>query len=320
MLRFIVRRLLFAVLLVFVVSSAAFLLTRLAPGDYATNVLGFGATGETVSQTRARYGLNQSAAAHYVEWVERAVRLDLGTSMLYGRPVGELVRSRLANTAVLGLTALILATLVGLPLGVAIGSGALKWARPLVGAASMVALSLPPLLTSLVLVFVSARTGWLPIGGMTSADAAGSGFTAYVADLATHLPLPALALALPIAALLERLQSRSMAEAMQAPFVAPVLARGMSRRRIVWRHLLPLAARPVVAVYGLVVGSLLSGSFAVEIVTAWPGLGRLMLDALRARDVLLVAGCAAWGAIVLASANLAADLALAALDPRTREQ
>ena len=86
-----------------------------------------------------------------------------------------------------------------------------------------------------------------------------------------------------------------------------------------WRHALPLAARPVVAVYGLVVGSLLSGSFAVEIVTAWPGLGRLMFDALRARDVFLVAGCATVGAMVVAGANLAADLALAALDPRTRE-
>jgi ABC-type dipeptide/oligopeptide/nickel transport system permease component len=154
---------------------------------------------------------------------------------------------------------------------------------------------------------------------MTSADAHGAGAAAWLADLARHLPVPALALAVPMAALIERLQSRATAEVLAAPHAAAALARGVSRARLVWRHLVPIAARPVVAVYGLVAGTLLSGSFAVEMVTAWPGLGRLMVDALRARDVFLVAGCATAGALVVAATNLAADLALLAIDPRTRE-
>jgi peptide/nickel transport system permease protein len=317
--RYLVRRVLFAVLLVAIASSAAFFLTRLAPGDYATDLLGFGAREETVARTRARYGLDRPVLAQYAEWAGRAVRLDLGTSLLYGRPVAELVGSRLANTAVLGATALALATLAGFPLGVAMGAGRLSWARPIVASFSMVALSLPPLLTSLALVFLAARTGWLPVGGMTSADVASAGWTAWLADVARHLPVPALALALPMAAFIERLEARAMADAAAAPHATAARARGVGHARLVWRHLVPLSARPVVAVYGLVAGSLLSGSFAVEVVTAWPGLGRLLVDALRARDVFLVAGCAMAGALVVSATNLAADLALSAIDPRTRE-
>ena len=110
-----------------------------------------------------------------------------------------------------------------------------------------------------------------------------------------------------------------MSEAVSEPFVIAALARGVPRSRIVWRGALKAALRPIAAVYGLVIGSLLSGSFVVEVITAWPGLGSLMLQALRTRDVFLVAGCAGAGALFLACGTLVSDLALAALDPRTGE-
>jgi peptide/nickel transport system permease protein len=131
--------------------------------------------------------------------------------------------------------------------------------------------------------------------------------------------VPVLALALPIAAMFERLQAQAMTETLEQPFVLATLARGVPRRRIVWRDALRAALRPIASVYGLVAGTLLSGSFAVEITTAWPGLGRLMLDALRARDVYLVAGCAAAGSIFLAAGTLLSDAALAAVDPRSTQ-
>ena len=145
---------------------------------------------------------------------------------------------------------------------------------------------MPPLLTSLFLIFVAARTGWMPIAGMRSPGAPATGLTL---DLLHHLVVPAGALALPLAAMFERLQAQAMAETMGAPFVLATIARGIPRRRVVWRDALKPALRPVAAMYGLVVGTLLSGSFVVEVITAWPGLGRLMLDALRARDRL--SGC-----------------------------
>jgi peptide/nickel transport system permease protein len=177
-------------------------------------------------------------------------------------------------------------------------------------------LSMPPLLTSLFLIFVAARTGWMPIAGMRSAGEPPTGLTL---DLLHHLLVPAAALALPLAAMFERLQAQAMAEAIGAPFVLATLARGVPRSRVIWRDALKASLRPVAAVYGIVVGTLLSGSFVVEVITAWPGLGRLMLDALRARDVFLVAGCAAAGSIFLALGSLLSDAALALVDPRAAE-
>ena len=131
--------------------------------------------------------------------------------------------------------------------------------------------------------------------------------------------VPVLALALPLAALLERLQAQATSEVIAQRFVLAAVARGIPRSRVVWRHALKASLAQVASMYGVIAGTVLSGSFAVEIVTAWPGLGRLMLDALRARDVYLVAGCAAAGAVFLAAATLLSDLALALVDPRVTE-
>jgi peptide/nickel transport system permease protein len=313
--RLLVRRLLVAALLVFVVSSASLVLARLAPGDFATASLGPSASADLVARTRARYGLERSVARQYTSWLSHAVRWDFGRSMAYDRPVADLVPERAANTALLALAALLVATLVGLPLGVVTGSRPSGPLASSVRAVSVVLLSMPPLLTSLLLVFLAARTGWLPVGGMASGDP--GAFRA--ADLARHMIVPVAALALPIAALFERLQSQALHEVTAERFVLAARARGIPWRRIVWRDALRAALIPVLSIYGIVIGSLLSGSFAVEMVSAWPGLGRLMLDALRARDVYLVAGCAAAGSLFLAVGTLAGDLALAVVDPRARE-
>ena len=314
MLAYLLRRLTFAVLLVFTVSSASLILVRLAPGDFADVQLGAGASAELKAQTRALYGLDRSIAAQYRDWLVDAVRLDFGRSLMYGSPVSSLVRDYAANTAVLAATALALATVVGLPLGIV--SGSRRGVMPdLIRSISVVLLSAPPLLTSLVLLVIAARTKWLPVGDMRSAGAVSSPTT----DLLWHLIVPATALALPIAAMFERLQSQAMAETIRQPYVIAALARGVPRPRIVWRDALKAALRPAAAVYGVIVGSLLSGSFAVETVTSWPGLGQLMLGALRARDLYLVAGCAAAGSVFLAIGTLLSDIALFAIDPRAAE-
>lgn len=329
MARFLVQRLVFAALLVFLVSSLSLMLVRLAPGDYASDLFGgIGANPSLVAATRATYGLDVPLVEQYTVWLGRAARLDFGNSLVYRRPVNELLRQRAANTAVLALISLVVATLIGVPLGVLTGSG-----RGLVchtvRAVSIMVLSVPPLLMSLLLVFLAARTGWVPVGGMTSAPidsgfgirdpGFGAGWGTGVADVAWHLPLPVLALALPIAAMLERLLAQSMTDTIGAPFILSAAARGVSRRRLVWRHALRVALRPILSIYGLVIGTLLSGSFMVEIITAWPGLGRLTYDALRGRDVYLVAGCAAAGALFLAIGSLISDAAQVAVDPRLRE-
>ncbi len=183
---------------------------------------------------------------------------------------------------------------------------------------SVIGLSVPPLIGSLALVFLAARTGWFPVGGMTSSAGVEMTWAQWLADLARHLPLPALALAIPLAATLERLQSEAIESASHESFVAASRARGVDRMRSILRHAWPVSLRPVLGLYGVMIGSLFSGSFVVEVVTSWPGLGRLMFDALRARDLFLVAGCAATGAFFLAAGTLIADLLLAYTDPRVR--
>jgi len=232
----------------------------------------------------------------------------------------------LANTALLAVSALALATAIGLPLGVISATRAAGPVTAAIRASSLVLLSTPPLLTSLVLVFAAARTGWLPTGGMQTpgptdlgVHTANSISAGRTLDLLRHMVVPVLALALPLAALLERLQAQATTEVIAQRFMLATVARGVPRSRVVWRHALKAALAQVAAMYGVIGGTVLSGSFVVEIVTAWPGLGRLTLDALRARDLYLAAGCAAAGALFLAAATLLSDLVLALVDPRVAE-
>ena len=320
MARYIARRVVAALVLVAVVSSGALLLTRLAPGDFASELFGSGASAEAIARERATYGLDRPIGSQYLTWLGRAARFDFGVSLIYHRPVAELVRQRALNTSILALAALLLATALGLPAGIVTGSRRRGLLPSIIRAASIVLLSLPSLITSLVLVLVAARTGWLPTGGMQSAGASEAGALAGLADLVRHLPLPSLAIALPLAAMIERVQSQALGETLAMPFARATLARGVSFRRLVWRDALRPSVGPVAAMYGFILGSLLSGSFVVEVITSWPGLGRLMYDALRARDLFLVAGCAAAGSFFLAAGALVSDLLQAWADPRLRQR
>jgi peptide/nickel transport system permease protein len=236
---------------------------------------------------------------------------------LYARPVGDLLRERIVNTAVLATAALMLAAAIGIGVGCYTATHRGTPLARLASVASILFLSTPPLIGSLVLVLIAARTGWLPIGGMSSGSAAT--WWERWADLARHLPVPALALALPLAATLERVQAESLGSLLAQPFVGATRARGVTARDAIRRHAWPVSLGPVLALYGLMIGTLFSGSFVVEDVTAWPGLGRLMVDGLRARDLYLVAGTAAAGASCLAAGTLIGDIVHAAIDPRLRE-
>ncbi len=309
--RFAVGRVVSGAFFALVVASLALLLARMVPGDAMVED-GLERTPDEVAALRAELGLDQPFIVQYTRWLGGLARFDLGRSTLFRRPVADLLGERAANTGILALAALIAATGIGLPLGRLAGASSGVTAR-VVRAVSLAVLSVPPLLSALFLVFLAARTGWLPVGGMTSGGLTGG---AWLADLLHHLPLPTLALALPLAATLERLQARSIADTLGRPFVAASRARGLDGTEAVRVHAWPASLAPVLGTYGVLVGALFSGSFVVEIVTAWPGLGRLLFDALRSRDVWLVAGCGAAGAVSLAIGTTLADIAHAVIDPR----
>lgn len=295
---FIGRRLAAALLFVAVVSCAAFVLVRVAPGDATTELTMMRGGQAAVEDARARFGLDRPLVSHLASWAAGLLTLDLGQSSVFGRPVAELVRERAGATAALASLALFIAAAIGLPLGVLTAS------RPGIAAAiapiSIALVACPPILAVLGLLLLAVETGWLSIAPGSYA-------------------VPTLALALPIAAMLERLQSRAMAETLTSPDLVAAAARGVPRGRLVWVHAARQSLRPVLGVAGAVVGTLFSGSLAVEMMTAWPGLGRLLFDAVAGRDLFLAAGCALVGAVLVALSNLLADIARALVDPRVRE-
>ncbi len=294
---FLARRLLASLLLVASVSFGAFVLGHFAPFDARRT----GPGGDVLAQERARLGLDRPLLEQLQLWVSGLSHLDFGRSVTYRRPVSELVLERGGNTARLAAAALLLALLLGLPMGLLTGA----WPRGLLSAAvtpvSVALVSCPPLVGALALMLLAARTGWL-------STAPGG------------LAVPALALGLPFAAMIERLQSRATADTLTAPNLLAAAARGVPPGRLLFVHASRQSLRPVLGVLGIVIGSLFSGSLAVEYITAWPGLGRLMYDALSSRDLFLVTGCALAGAVVLAAGNLIADLIRAWTDPRVRSE
>ena len=296
---FVVRRVLAAVLFVLVVSSGALVLVRMAPGDATSDLFLSGADPAAVEAARHRLGLDQSVTVQLKKWLQGVATLDLGVSSRYGRPVADLVADRAGNTALLAALALVVATLIGLPIGILTGSRPTSRFAMIVTWLSVAFVACPPIVGTLGLLLLAVETGWLSI-------APGS------------LAVPTLALALPLAAMLERLQAQAIAEAVSSPDLVAGAARGLSRGRLLWMHAARQSLRPVLGVYGIVIGSLFSGSIAVETMTAWPGLGRLMLDGLVSRDIFLVAGCAMAGAVLIAAGNFIADVVRAAVDPRMR--
>ena len=299
--RFLARRLAGGILLVLLVSSASLVAGHFMAGDATTELAAGGAGADVIALERARLGLDRSLGSQFLTWFAGLGRFDLGTSAAYRRPVSELVGERALNTAVLAGAALVIALALGLPLGMLTGSRPGGVLNLIVTPASIALVSCPPIVGALALTLLAVRTGWLSI-------APGS------------IAVPALALGLPFAAMLERLQSRATADALAAPNLVATAARGVPRARLIWVHAGRQSLQPVLGIFGIVLGALFGGSLAVEYISGWPGLGRLMYDALMGRDMYLVAGCALAGGAALAAGNLISDILRAAVDPRVTLQ
>ncbi len=284
-------------LFVLLVSSSALVLTRLAPGDAAVDALG--QSHVDVAQRRHRLQLDRPVSWQLAHWLGGLVRLDLGQSLVLDEPVGRVVRERAASTALLASAALAIAMVVALPIGLLTGAHPRGLLARLVTPLSIAGVACPPLVGALAILWIALETHWLPVAP-------------------GDLIVPALALALPLAAMLERLQSQATLDALASPDLLAAAARGIPRGRLLWVHVARQSLRPLLGIFGIVLASLFSGSLAVEFVTSWPGLGRLMRDAIVARDVYLVAGCALAGAVLIAAGNLAADVARAVVDPRVQ--
>ena len=313
--RYIARRLLHGLLLLVGVSLLSFLFADLAPGDYFSQLrTDPRVSAETVAALRAQYGLDRPLPVRYAAWVASVLRGDFGYSLAYNSPVGPLLWARVRATLLLTGTATLLAWLIALPLGIWNATARGTWGDSVSKVVLSFLLAIPDLLLAIVFLMLAVETGYFPTGGMVSPG------PERVLDVAWHLVLPVAVLVLGMLPTLVRHVRASMAEAIDSPFALSARAQGIPRRRLLFRHLLPAAANPLISLFGFSLGTLLSASLLIEVVMGWPGLGPLFLEAIMARDFALGLAVVMLSASFLVVGNLLADILLYRMDPRIRMQ
>jgi peptide/nickel transport system permease protein/oligopeptide transport system permease protein len=305
-LTFVLRRLLLAVPVLLGVIFVVMLTLELIPGDAVALMLGEHATREAVAQLRDFLGLDKPLPIRYVQYLGRLVRGDLGRSIQQNRPVVDELADAWPATLELTLAALLVAAAVGIPAGVvsAVRPNSLFDAVARLG--SLFGLSMPVFWTGLVLIVVfSLWLPWLPVGGIGSP---------------AHLVLPAVTLALPSIAMIARMTRSSVLDVLREDYIRTARAKGVWERVVVLKHALRNAFIPIVTLIGLQAGQLMGGAVLTETVFAWPGLGRLMVKAIFARDYVLLQGAVLVFALAFVVVNLLVDLSYGALDPRISRQ
>jgi peptide/nickel transport system permease protein len=316
---YISRRIVHSILLLAGISFFSFALLQLAPGDFYDEMrLNPRISAATVDGLRVQYGLDRSLPMRYARWVRSALRGDLGFSLAYNSPVGPLLKARARNTLILTATATLLAWLLAIPLGVWGAASRSRWSNRICGLATSALLTIPDLLLFLGLLLLAVRTEWFPTGGMISLGAENAGLWHRIADLALHLFLPSLGLALVTLPALTRHIRSAMIDALNSPFVRAARGHGIPRTRLLFRYAFPVAVNPLTSLLGFSVATMLSASLLAEVILSWPGLGPLLLEATLAKDIYVVVGTVMLSAVFLVAGNLLADVLLFATDPRIR--
>ena len=312
MVRFLIVRFSLIVLTLLVVSIAIFAVTEVLPGDVAWHILGKGATIESLAAVREKLELNRPAHIRYLDWIGNSLRGDLGDSYVQSRPVVEVVRSRLFNSAVLAAFAFLVAVPAAVVTGVWAGVRSNSVGDQLVSAISLVGISLPEFVSGVLLIVIFAST--LHVLPSSSIILPGTN----PLTRPSILVLPALTLTGVLFAYIMRMTRANVIEVMQANYVRTAMLKGLSMQRIIFRHVIPNAMLPTISVIAVNIGWMFGGLIIVENVFAYPGLGRLLLVSIQSRDVPLLQALALLIAVTYSISNLLADLSYGLLNPRIR--
>jgi len=301
---YLIRRLAQAVLILLGVSFITFLLLYVLPADPVRQIAGRSATAETVASIRAQLGLDQPFLVQYARYLGGLVQGDLGRSYLQKTEVAALIWSRLPATLLLMAAGIGAELVLGLTMGVAAALWRGRAPDQVLMMTSFVSVSAPQFVVSLLLLYVFAvQLGWFPIGGY--------GTTA-------HLVLPALTLGILGSGWYSRMMRSSMLDVMGADFIRTARAKGLSRARVIWRHAMPNAILPIVAMIGIDIGVFMGGIVVVESVFGWPGIGQLAWQAIQRVDIPIIMGVTLVSALAIVLGNLLADLVTPFIDPRIK--
>ena len=295
-----------------VASLLIFLLLEILPGDPAAVILGVGAQQDTLRALRAELGLDLPAPVRYLNWLGEVLQGDLGRSYTYDTPVQELLLNRVELSLPLALLAILLSTGIAIPLGVFAASRHRKVADTGIMGFAQLGVAVPNFWFAILLILLfSVKLGWFSAGGFAGWDA--GWFPAF-----KSLVLPAVALALPQAAILARVTRSSVLETVQEDYIRTARAKGLSRSQVLWRHAVRNALIPVVTILGLQLSFLLAGTIIIENVFYLPGVGRLLFQAIAQRDLMVVKNLVLVLAATVVLINFLVDLLYAVLDPRLR--
>ena len=317
--QFILKRLAHMIPLLLGVSLLTFLLMSLTPGDYYTTLSqNPQITPQKLAELRAKMHLDKPWYIQYAFWLKSALQGDLGYSIAYKIPATDLIMLRLWNTFLLSFFATVIAWAIAVPLGIWAAVKRDSWADHLCSSIAFVGLSIPDVLLALLALMFAAWTGWFPIGGAQSAVHDLMTPSEQLWDRIHHLILPALVLAgAELAGIMRQMRS-NLLDTLRAEYVTAARARGLTEGWVVCKHALRNAINPLLTIFGYSLAALLSGAFIVENIMAWPGLGRLTIEALFAKDYQLVVASVVMATGLLVAGNFVADLLLAWSDPRIR--
>lgn len=314
MIAYIAKRLLLTLPTLLLVALAVFFLIRLIPGDPALVMLGDAGDAASLAALRQDLGLDRSLPVQFLVWLGHALRGDLGHSILTGEPVAAVIWDRFQLTALVVLAAVSLATLIAMAAGLLAA-----WKRDsaldlaVVGTATLV-LAVPSFWLGLILLLVfGLKLGWLPVVGYVP-------FSESATEAVLFLVLPILTLVIIESGVLTRMMRSSAIDVLNLEYVTHARAKGVPERAVLWRHVLPNAFAPTLTLIGLILGHLLGGIAVIETVFTLPGLGRLMVDAILARDYPVLQGCLLFTAVIYMAVNLAVDLCYPFFDPRVTAQ
>ncbi len=313
MLGYVLRRILMTIPVMGVVALFVFLLLRLAPGDPAAVIAGDYATAEDVARIRAQLGLSDPIVVQFGTWLGALLQGDLGTSIFSNKPVAELIAQRIEPTMLLALSTIVFAILVAVPLGTLAAFRAGSWIDRCVMLFSVGGFSVPVFVLGYCLIYVFAlNLRWLPVQGYRSPFEHGLG------PFLAHITLPTLTLSVIFIALIARMTRASVIEVLEEDYIRTARAKGQSEVKVLMRHALRNAAVPIVTVIGIGIALLIGGVVVTESVYNIPGLGRLVLDAVLARDYPIIQGLILFFSFVYILLNLLIDLTYTLLDPRIR--
>lgn len=316
--RFVLKRLLHMIPLLLGVSLLTFLLMSLSPGNYFTALQqNPQVPPETIAKLKAQFHLDQPWYVQYIFWLENVFRGNFGYSMAYKISATSLIFQRLWNTFVLSFVALVIAWAVAIPLGIFAAVRRDSWIDRGSSFIAFIGLSISEIVLALLALWFAAATGWFPIGGAPGPDF-GLSFMQQLWDYVHHLILPALVLAAADIAGIMRQMRSNLLDTLRAEYITAARARGLGEGWVVYKHALRNAINPLLTIFGYSLASLLSGAFIVENIMAWPGLGRLTMEAFFAKDSYLVVDCVVMATALLVIGNFVADLLLAWSDPRIR--